>query len=452
MRSSLGFETVSYLEKVEPGEIAWMMGVTRPTMLVAVPRLLELLHGGIRRSVEAGGPALGALFAVLGRLSDWGGGRWGHRLFAKVHRRFGGSLRRIATGGAPLDPRLGASFRRMGFLVAEGYGMTETSPVLTVNPWGSIRFGTVGRPLPGVEIELRPVAGEPPGTGEIVVRGANVLERYHRDPEATAEVMRDGWFATGDIGRFDADGYLTICGRTRDVIVTAAGKNVYPEEVEARYRGLPGVEELVVLGLPAPGGGERVAAVVVPGGEAVTERRGKAAPDAEGAAARGEDAAAERIRAAIDERSREVPSYQRIGRVEIWRGELPKTTTLKVKRAALREAVLREGSRAARPKPESAASIEAPRAVSEAETSVLALVGRLTHVRPESLSERDRLAELGVDSLLLVELVAELESTLGARLPEGGRLERVGDLLAALPAPPARRDRAGGRRPAAVAD
>lgn len=155
----------------------------------------------------------------------------------------------------------------MGFRVAEGYGMTETNPVLTVNPWREIRFGSVGRPLPGVEVELRPTeengAGAN-GAGEIWVRGGNVMAAYYRNPEASREVMRDGWLNTGDVGSFDADGYLHISGRTKDVIVTGAGKNVHPEEVERRYRDLPGGEELVVLGLPGNGRGELVSAVVVP--------------------------------------------------------------------------------------------------------------------------------------------------------------------------------------------
>ena len=156
----------------------------------------------------------------------------------------------------------------MGFQVAEGYGMTETSPALAVNPWRAVRFGSVGRPLPGVEIEIRTEAeaspGEPFPTGEIWVRGANVMAGYYRNAAASREAFSDGWFHTGDTGYFDADGYLYIAGRTKDVIVTAAGKNVYPEEVEARYRDLPGVEELVVLALPDDRRGELVGAVAVP--------------------------------------------------------------------------------------------------------------------------------------------------------------------------------------------
>lgn len=425
-----GGSTISYVAEIKPAEISWMMATTRPTVLVAVPRLLELLHNGIRQSVAAGGPVLGVLFRVLFALSRLTGGRHGHRLFGKVHKRFGGSLRRIATGGSALEPSLGRSFQLMGFQVAEGYGMTETSPVLTVNPWRAIRFGSAGKPLPGVEIDLRPVDGEPPGSGEIWVRGANVMAGYYENPEASQEAMDDGWLNTGDVGRFDADGYLYVSGRTKDLIVTSAGKNVYPEEVERRYRGLPHVAELVVLGLPADGHGERVSAVVVP-------RPGATESDVE------------EIRAAIAARSAEVPSYQQISRVEIWRGELPKTTTLKVKRGLLREAVLAgasgDGPRAETPP----AKAEVPR--SERETWVIATLARLTRARPDLLGAEDRLAELGVDSLTRVELVAAVEARFGLSVDDQaaaslGRVQDVFDLLATRPegrhvAPPAPPDR-----------
>ncbi|HEX9735475.1 MAG TPA: AMP-binding protein, partial [Thermoanaerobaculia bacterium] len=413
-----GGSAISYVAEIKPAEISWMMAVTRPTVLVAVPRLLELLHNGIRQSVAAGGPVLGVLFRVLFALSRLTGGRYGHRLFGKVHRRFGGSLRRIATGGSALEPSLGRSFYLMGFKVAEGYGMTETSPVLTVNPWREIRFGSAGKPLPGVEVDLRAVDGEPPGTGEIWVRGANVMAGYYENPEATKEAMDDGWLNTGDVGRFDEGGYLYVSGRTKDVIVTDAGKNVYPEEVERRYRGLPHVQELVVLGLPGNPGGERVSAVVVPVPEAT-------------------ESDVEEIRAAIAARSAEVPSYQQISHVEIWKGELPKTTTLKVKRGLLRDAVLSgKSSPAATPAAPASASVEPRR--SEQETWVIDTLARLTRARPDLLRAEDRLSELGVDSLTRVELVAAMEERFGMSVEDEtaaslGRVQDVLDLVSSRP-------------------
>ena len=420
-----GASTISYVAEIKPAEINWMMATTRPTVLAAVPRLLELLHGGIFQSVKAGGPMLAVVFKILFALSRLTGARYGHRLFGKVHRRFGGSLRRIATGGSALEPSLGRSFQLMGFQVAEGYGMTETSPVLTVNPWGKIRFGSAGRPVPGVEIDLRPSqdptggaeassAPAVPRSGEIWVRGANVMAGYYQNPEATAEVLQDGWLNTGDIGYLDGDGYLHISGRSKDVIVTDAGKNVYPEEVELRYRDIPDVQELIVLGLPGSSGrGERVSALVVP-------RPGASDEDVEG------------IRAAIAERSAGIPSYHQISRIEVWRGDLPKTTTLKVKRGLLRDAVLAGERGTGDQPPASPAANDAPR--SESETWVIETLARLTRTRPDQLSAEDRLTDLGVDSLTHVELVGAFEAHFGKRLDDAtvaglGRVQDLFDLV-----------------------
>ncbi|MCH9651385.1 MAG: AMP-binding protein [Deltaproteobacteria bacterium] len=415
-----GGSTFSYVAQIKPAEISWMMATTKPTVLVAVPRLLELLHNGIRQSVAAGGFKLKLIFRILFALSRRKNGANGHKLFSKVHHRFGGSLRRIASGGSALEPSLGRSFQLMGFAVAEGYGMTETSPVLTVNPWNSIRFGSVGQPLPGVEIDLRlpaeASADLAPGAGEIWVRGANVMAGYYLNPQATSSVMQDGWLNTGDIGFFDDDGYLRLSGRTKDVIVTSAGKNVYPEEVEARYRELPGVAELVILGLPGDGGGERVTALVVP------------KPGAE----------EEAIRAAIVTRSKEVPTYQQVSKVEVWRGDLPKTTTMKVKRAVLLERVLSGergsagGSSSAPPQSTAGGAAESR---TDNEIAVVETLSRLTRTRADLVGAEDRLADLGVDSLTRVELVGELEARFGVRLDDdqAASLDQVQDLFDLCP-------------------
>ncbi|HMB55287.1 MAG TPA: non-ribosomal peptide synthetase, partial [Thermoanaerobaculia bacterium] len=276
----------------------------------------------------------------------------------------------------------------------------------------------------GVEVELRPPAdgaaeglgrGLAPGEGEVWVRGANVMSGYYRNPEATAAVMSDGWLNTGDVGHFDADGYLHLSGRTKEVIVTGAGKNVYPEEVELRYRDLPGVEELVVLGLPGRGDGEGevVAAVVVPAA----------------------DVDEEAVRAAVDERAADVPSYQRVARLEVWHGELPKTTTLKVQRARLAAAILagERGGDQGGDQDGGGKAAQAPAAAppqSEGEEWAIATVARLTRGRADQLTPDDRLADLGVDSLTRVELVGEIEARRGGRLDESvvARLERVRDV------------------------
>jgi long-chain acyl-CoA synthetase len=406
--------TISYLSEVKPGEILWTMNATRPTMLVVVPRLLDLLLGGARQKALAGGPLRARAFRALSAFSERTGGRYGRILFGGIHKGFGGALRRLVGGGSTLEPRLAQGWKTLGFEVTEGYGLTETSPVLTANPWGAVRFGSVGKPLPGVEIEIRSIEGTEGGAGEIWARGPNVMSGYYQNPEASAAVLRDGWFCTGDVGRLDADGYLHLSGRTKEIIVTDAGKNVYPEEVEFRYRGIPGVQELVVLSMPASGRGERVCAVVVPQPGATEQQL-------------------EQIRSAIAERSAGVPSYQQITQVEFWWSDLPKTATLKVKRGKLREALL-SGQRGSRPAAAPPAPAPVPSAGADrtpAELWVIATLSRLTHARSDSLSAAHRLAELGLDSLSKVELIGELEARFERRVDEASvaSLSRVQDLF-----------------------
>ncbi|HZF12895.1 MAG TPA: AMP-binding protein [Thermoanaerobaculia bacterium] len=409
--ASLG--TITYISEVKPAEILWTMQATRPTMLVVVPRLLDLLLGGARQKAAAGGPRRALAFRLRSALSAKTGGRYGRALLGGVHQGFGGALRRLVGGGSTLEPRLAQSWKDMGFQVTEGYGLTETSPVLTANPWGAVRFGSVGKPLPGVEVEVRPLEGAERGAGEVWVRGPSVMSGYYRNPEASAAVLQDGWFCTGDIGHLDAEGYLRLSGRTKEIIVTDAGKNVYPEEVEFRYRGLPGVQELVVLSMPASGRGENVCAVVVPK-PGTTETQ------------------LEPIRSAIAARSADVPSYQQITQVEFWWTDLPKTATLKVKRGKLREALLSgQGGRPA------AAPAVGPPAASDgagrtpAERWVIATLSRLTHVRSDSLGAAQRLAEIGLDSLSKVALIGELEARFDRRVEAASvaSLSRVQDLF-----------------------
>lgn len=230
----------------------------KPTIMTAVPRVFEKLHARIMSQVEdagvpkqtlfnwavrAGGTAararrLGRRIAPWTSLQAWAAR---HLVAAKVRRQLGGRLRFAFSGSAPLAPALGEFFEALGLPVIEGYGLTETSPALTVNPPDAPRFGTVGRPLPGVEIRIAP-------DGEILARGRNVMMGYYHEPEETALVIKDGWFYTGDIGAIDADGYLTITDRKKDLIVTSGGKNIAPQPIENTVRANALVAEAVMIG------------------------------------------------------------------------------------------------------------------------------------------------------------------------------------------------------------
>ncbi|MGH3659124.1 MAG: AMP-dependent synthetase/ligase, partial [Micromonosporaceae bacterium] len=228
----------------------------RPTFLLSVPRVFEKVYNTARQKAHASGK--GGIFDRAERVAigyseslDNGGPglalRLQHRLFdtlvySKLRDALGGRCGHAISGGAPLGARLAHFYRGIGVTVYEGYGLTETSPATNVNSETALKIGTVGRPLPGVTEQIA-------DDGEILIKGDLVFQGYWNDKTATAEAIdSDGWFHTGDIGRLDDDGYLTITGRKKELIVTAGGKNVAPAVLEDRVRAHPLVSQCVVVG------------------------------------------------------------------------------------------------------------------------------------------------------------------------------------------------------------
>ncbi|MFT3917138.1 MAG: AMP-binding protein [Anaeromyxobacteraceae bacterium] len=265
---------VAYLDELTADRISDALGSGRVTAMIGVPALWSLLHRKITQELAAKPGLVEQAFELLqdanAKLRDSSlGWNLGKVLFWPIHRRFGGRLRILVSGGSALDPEVQKAFLDYGFDLYEGYGLTETSPVLAVStPDGDIPSGSVGPAIQGVELRIHEPDGE--GVGEVIARGPNVMLGYWRggeqsgvDPELTGQVMKDGWFHTGDLGKLDADGNLTLVGRKKDVIIDANGKNVYPDEVEEAYREPDLVKDLCVVGLP-DGTGEKVAMVLVP--------------------------------------------------------------------------------------------------------------------------------------------------------------------------------------------
>ncbi|KAB8168631.1 AMP-binding protein [Streptomyces sp. 3MP-14] len=232
----------------------------RPTIVLGVPRVFEKVYNSARATAASGGR--GKIFdraaetaAAYSRAQDTPGGpglglRLRHRVFDRlVYRKLravlGGRATHAISGGAPLGERLGHFYRGIGFTVLEGYGLTESCAPTSFNPWDAPRIGTVGRPLPGTTIRIAE-------DDEILLRGEHLFTEYWNDPAATAEVLRDGWFHTGDLGRLDEAGYLTVTGRSKEILVTAGGKNVAPAVLEDRIRAHALVAECMVVGEGRP--------------------------------------------------------------------------------------------------------------------------------------------------------------------------------------------------------
>ena len=243
--------TLAYAESLET--VPTNLTEVRPTVVCAVPRFYEKLCAKVMETVQASGPLTRAIFAwavSVGRRAARGRGpAWrlqrlvaDRLVFRPLRARLGGRLRFFISGGAPLAKELAEFFAGAGILILEGYGLTETSPVIACNTPTACRFGTVGRPIPGVEVRIA-------DDGEILTRGPHVMQGYFNNPAATREAIDpDGWFHTGDIGALDADGFLAITDRKKELIVMASGKKVPPVALEQRLRRDPAIADAMVLG------------------------------------------------------------------------------------------------------------------------------------------------------------------------------------------------------------
>lgn len=295
------------------------------SMLVCVPQVYENLMIGIRRAVSESPPVKRLLFRALYALSAALyplGIPAGRLFFASLRHKAGmKTLRHMVSGGAALPPEINRFFEYLGFELLQGYGLTETSPVLSVNRPDRRRIGSVGPVLPG--IELRIDSPDKDGIGEICARGPVVMQGYYENPGASAEVLKDGWLHTGDAGYLDKDGFLFITGRIKNLIVTGAGKNVYPEEIEAQLNLSPCILESLVVGRKEKrGAGEELVAMIV---------LDKAYLDFEIAHGRTVDAEAE-IKQVVDAYNQSAPSYRRIREWKIRGEEFQKTSTRKIRR------------------------------------------------------------------------------------------------------------------------
>ena len=351
-----------FMRGYNPAAIVRQIRTRRVSVLVCVPRILEVLRDELRRvAPETARAAAGPKPHVAVR---W----WRHR---RTHRLFGMKFWAFVVGGAPLDPELQEFWSRLGFLVVQGYGLTETAPIVTVNHPFRTRRGSVGTPIGGVEVTIA-------DDGEILVRGGNVTRGYYDAPDATAEAFRDGWLHTGDIGSLDASGHLTVRGRKKEMIVTPDGLNIFPEDVERALGEVAGVREAAVVGASRDGR-EHVHAVLVldPGADA--------------------DAVVRDANVRLEE-------HQRIRGCSVWpEAALPRTEgTGKLRRRELARWVA-----SGRP------AAEADRAAGD---PLEAVVAQFAHGR--RVADETTLAGLGLGSLERIELMVALEQAFDRTLDE----------------------------------
>src|SRR5215218_5164182 len=378
----LGGATV-FIHGYNPNDIVRQIRERRISVLVSVPKILEVLREHtLRASPDA---------AELPPAKEHFTRRWWR--YRRVHRMFGLKFWAFVVGAAPLDPSLEEFWGRLGFVVVQGYGLTETAPIVSLNHPFSASRGSVGKTIPGVEVKIAP-------DGEILVRGENVTRGYFKAEQATAEAFEDGWFRTGDVGEVDPQGRLFIRGRKKEMIVTPEGLNVFPEDVERALNAQPGVKESAVVGASAPGSHtERVQAIVVlaPGGDLAAVVRG--------ANARLQD-------------------HQRIRLATAWPGaELPRTEgTKKLKRRELRDWLVRSAAA-----PGGAA---APAAANAPQRDLPSVLQRFAPGR--SITAATTIDELGLSSLERVELMMAVEEALQVTIDEGrfASAQTVGELAA----------------------
>jgi long-chain acyl-CoA synthetase len=429
---------VVYLETLNTTELLRALRERNITAFAVVPQFFYLIHERIFQEVAKRGVLTQKVFQGLvrcNRILRKVGINAGPILFSKVHETLGKKMRYLVTGGSRFDPQIAADFHDLGIDVLQAYGLTETTAAVFANSPTHNVIGSVGKALKGVEGKIvyatndsQPHEEDGPATGEVALRGAVVMKGYWNRPDATAAVLREGWFYTGDLGYLDTDGNLFLTGRKKEVIVLSNGKNIYPEEVEAHYLKSPYIKELAVMGLEGkPGeGGDRLHAVIVPNFDALRQKKIVNAKEV--------------IRFDIEGLSQQIASTKRIGSYEIWQEDLPRTTTRKIKRFEVEKRVKANQER--RTNDDAELPSEQPLSADDVAwldqpkvQQALKIVRESGCSAPQALRPTHNLElDLGLDSMQRVELLSQIEEQLGGNVEESRLAEiyTVRDLIDAV--------------------
>ena len=396
--------TATYVNALRPTTLLKTMREAKTTAFIGVPRLFQMLQGTIERQASRTETP-------------------GETLVEKARSVMGGEIRVLVSGGASLSDAIYDGFQKFGMTLYQGYGMTETAPVLSVNPYLKSKQGSVGPAVEGVELQIKNPDSN--GIGEIIAKGPSTMKGYYQNTDATEKAIRNGWLYTGDLGYMDADGYLYLTGHCKDIIVPASGKNVYPVELEALYRDNAAISEMCVLGIPYEDGSDTaIHAVIVP---------------------RSADEATKiEIQHHLQTRAKQLPSYQQFHKFHFWEDALPKTVEGGVDRQSLRRNLEARLKNMAAPQADAIADVESAAPRSDIPEETLSTLARLARMPAHQIQRESRLdTDLGLDSLTRLDLLLVLESRLGETIPDArlATLETVGDvvrLIETFPTDPAR--------------
>ena len=370
--------SIVFVEKIASKEILDVLEKNNISVMVGVPRVFKLFYDSIKQQIQAKFITR-KIYAIAEKINSK---RFSRMIFSKVHKKFGGHLNVMVSGGAKLDPEIATFFNVLGFTVCEGYGLTETSPVLAVNSIKYNKVGTVGKALYNTELKIV--------DEELWVKGPQIMKGYYNKPEKTAEVMtEDGWFKTGDLAEIDKDGYLTIRGRKNSMIVLSNGKNIDPETVENKIMGLSGplIKEIGILGHE-----DKLAAIIVP--DLLEFRK------------QGINNIQTYLKDIIENYNLTASNYKKVLDYKLVEDELPKTRLGKTKRFMLPDLYKKDEKVKEK--------VEEPQ--TQEYQAVKEFVAKLKGFEPGP--EENLELDLGMDSLDKVELLSYVESTFGIKIDE----------------------------------
>ena len=387
--------TATYVNAFRPTTLLKTMREDKTTAFISVPRLFQMMQSTIERQAKRDDTP-------------------GETLAEKAQTIMGGHIRVLVSGGAALGDAIYDGFQKLGLTLYQGYGMTETAPVLSVNPYQKSKRGSVGPPVEGVEFQI--VDPDSDGIGEIIAKGPSNMKGYFQNENATEKAIRDGWLYTGDLGYIDDDGYLYITGHCKDIIVPASGKNIYPVELETLYQNSPAIDEMCVVGIPDEDGTDTaIHAVIVP--------------------TKNDDTTEAGIHEYLQNVSKQLPSYQQFHRTHLFQNALPKTEDGIIDRVRVKEqlveilanelAPVKDETEQQNKNSDSLPTENIPEDI----LNPLAKLARMPANKIHLDSDLD--IDLGLDSLTRLDLLMLLESRLGQTIPDSmlANLQTVKDVV-----------------------